>query len=30
MELGRDWYIIVLRNDTKLYLKHNETYQVDI
>ena len=30
MELGRDWYIIVGRNDTKLYLKQNETYQVNI
>ncbi|WP_267880061.1 hypothetical protein [Schinkia azotoformans] len=30
MELGREWYIIVGCNDTKLYLKPNETYQVDI
>nr|WP_299095453.1 DUF5348 domain-containing protein [uncultured Metabacillus sp.] len=30
MELGRDWYIIVGRNDTKFYLKPNETYQVNI
>ncbi|WP_256237956.1 hypothetical protein [Bacillus sp. EB600] len=25
-----DWYIIVGQNDTKFYLKPNETYQVDI
>lgn len=30
IELGREWYIIVGRNDTKFYLKPNETYQVDI
>ncbi|MDQ0158026.1 DUF5348 domain-containing protein [Robertmurraya andreesenii] len=30
IELGREWYIIVGRNETKLYLKPNETYQVDI
>jgi hypothetical protein len=30
MELGREWYIIVGRNDTKFYLKPNETYQVNI
>lgn len=30
MELGRDWYIVVGRNDTCFYLKPNETYQVDI
>jgi hypothetical protein len=30
MELGKDWYIIVSRNETKFYLKQNETYQVDI
>jgi hypothetical protein len=30
MELGMDWYIIFGQNDTKLYLKPNETYKVDI
>ena len=30
IELGRDWYIIVGRNETRFYLKQNETYQVDI
>lgn len=30
MELGKDWYIIVGRNDTRFYLKPNETYQVDL
>lgn len=29
IELGRDWYIIIGRNETKLYLKQNETNQVD-
>ncbi|MEC1717881.1 DUF5348 domain-containing protein [Schinkia azotoformans] len=30
MELGKQWFIVVGRNDTRLYLKPNETYQVDI
>lgn len=30
MELGWDWYFIVGQNDTKLYLKPNEIYKVDI
>ncbi|WP_343031637.1 hypothetical protein [Metabacillus lacus] len=30
MELGREWYIMVGRNETKLYLKPDETYQVHI
>ncbi|MFJ7727896.1 DUF5348 domain-containing protein [Neobacillus sp. NPDC097160] len=28
IELGREWHIIVGRNDTKFYLKTNEIYQV--
>ncbi|PGY09106.1 hypothetical protein COE25_18725 [Bacillus sp. AFS031507] len=27
---GMDWYITVGQNETKLYLKPNETYKVDI
>lgn len=30
MELGMQWYIVIGRNGTKLYLKPNETYKVDI
>jgi len=30
MELGKQWFIVVGRNDIRLYLKPNETYQVDI
>jgi Domain of unknown function (DUF5348) len=30
MELGREWYVVVGRNDTKFYLKSNETYQVNL
>lgn len=30
MELGKQWYIVIGRNDTKLYLKPNETYQVNM
>ncbi|MBO0962850.1 DUF5348 domain-containing protein [Neobacillus sp. MM2021_6] len=30
IELGSDWYILMGQNDTKFYLKPNETYQVNI
>lgn len=30
MELGSQWYVVIGVNDTRLYLKPNETYQVKI
>lgn len=30
MELGRKWYVVIGGNDTKLYLKPNETYQIEM